>query len=80
MSFELRIIFSLVVFVVLGFAAYTLRPTQRSSVSFKHFKLGAEDPAYGSMYSRRGLPRKFAWLLPIAVGCMSLVVLWFAIP
>ena len=80
MSTVQRILLTVFALVAFALAAYALRPSQRFPVSFRHFKLGANDPFYRLLYSPSGHPRTFAWVLPVVVACISVAGIWLVLP
>ena len=76
MSTEARILFSFLAVLILGLAAWTLRPMQARSVSPARFKLGERDPFFYLLFHPSGRPRAWAWCVPLTVAAVSVVVVW----
>jgi hypothetical protein len=74
----LRIMFTVAAVVLLGAAAWSLRPNQPRPVSSRWFRLGSKDPVFYGLFNSAGYPRRYAWCLPLVFGLLFVVVVWLA--
>ena len=65
-------------FVVLAFAAWSLRPQQSRAVSSRWFIGGKEDLFFQLLFNANGMPRKYAWCAPLLIALLLVAVMfWF---
>jgi hypothetical protein len=76
MSFENRLLITLVLASVLGAAAISLRQTQARSVSPKWYRLSARDPFFRLLFAPTGVPRRGAWLVPVSAFVLAISAVW----
>ena len=68
MHVDMRVVLSFAVTLILGLAAWSLRPQQPRAVSPRWFIGGAKDGFFLLLFNPSGLPRKFAWCLPVSLA------------
>jgi len=77
---DARAILTICVAIILALAAWSLRPSQPKAESSRFFIGGANDGFFRLLFTAKGFPRRYAWLFPIAVALLFIVVVWLVLP
>ena len=78
MTVSPEFIFFAVIYVVLGLAAWSLRPQQLRPISSRWFIGGKQDSFFRLLFNEGGRPRTYAWCAPIIVGVLLVpAIAWF---
>lgn len=59
-------------------AAWSLRPSQPRPVRAAHFNLGEKDPFFRWFFNADGMPRRYAFCVPLALAVLFLAGALFA--